>query len=468
MKMTPLKTKKYAKKAVKNQELKKALLSATKSTVESRQEIIDQLPYWEQLRQKAHDIKKQTIENLDKYLEQFESNCGKNGIQVHWAENSEDAQNIILRLAEENNVRTIVKSKSLTTEEIGLNKALLDNDIQTFETDLGEFIVQLMGQIPSHLIIPALHLTRQDIGKLFSEKFGCEYTEEPSELLDIARAKLRELFLSADMGISGANFGIADTGCICILENEANAHFVTSLPKIHVAVMGIEKIIPSLDTLPYFLKLLPTNATGQKISTYVNFIGEPSSDKLSEGPEQVHIILLDNGRSRILQEPSLREALFCIRCGACLNVCPVYQQIGGHAYGWVYMGPIGINLIPLFLGFSEGRYSPSLCSLCRACQEVCSTNIDLTEHILELRNRIVRAGYNSKIEQIGLSLWAFFARHPFLYRFASSLPRILQRLLPKGTGFPAPGYTRKRCLPPFDVKGFRKRFYKLTNHKREY
>ncbi len=468
MKTTPLKTKKYAKKAVKDQRLKEALFSATESTMESRQKIIDQLPYWEQLRQKAHDIKKQTIENLDKYLEEFENNCNKNGIHVHWAENSEDAQNIVLRLAEENNVRTVVKSKSLTTEEIGLNKVLLDNNIQTFETDLGEFIVQLMGQIPSHLVTPALHLTRQDIGKLFSEKFGCEYTEEPTELLDIARAKLRELFLTADMGISGANFGIADTGCICVLENEANAHFVTSLAKIHVALMGIEKIIPSLDTLPYFLKLLPTNATGQKISTYVNFIGEPSGDKLSEGPEQVHIILLDNGRTRILQEPSLRQTLFCIRCGTCLNFCPVYQQIGGHAYGWVYMGPIGINLIPLYLGLSVGRYSPSLCSLCRACQEICSTNIDLTEHILELRNRIVQTGYNSKIEKLGMSLWAFFARHPFLYKFASSLPRMLQRLWPKGKGFPAPGYTRKRSLPPFDKKGFRKRFYKLTNNKREY
>lgn len=468
MKTTPLKTKKYAKKAVKDQELKKALLFATASTVESRQKIIDELPYWEQLRAKAHDIKKQTIENLDKYLEEFESNCSKNGMQIHWAQTSEDAQNIILRLAEENNVRSIVKSKSLTTEEIGLNKVLLDNNIQTYETDLGEFIVQLMGQIPSHLIIPALHLTRKDIGKLFSEKFGCEYTEEPTELLNIARAKLRELFLTADMGISGANFGIADTGCICILENEANAHFVTTLPRIHVAVMGIEKIIPSLDTLPYFLKLLPTNATGQKISTYVDFIGEPSSDKLSEGPEQVHIILLDNGRSKILQEPSLRETLLCIRCGACLNSCPVYQQIGGHAYGWVYMGPIGINLIPLYLGLSAGRYSPSLCSLCRACQEVCSTNIDLTENILELRNRIVRSGYNSKIERIGMSLWAFFARHPLLYRISSSMPRIFQRLLPKGMGFPTPGYTKKRSLPPFDKKGFRKRFYKLTEHKRKY
>ena len=270
------------------------------------------------------------------------------------------------------------------------------------------------------------------------------------------------------MGISGANFGIADVGCICILENEANAHFVTSLPKIHIAIMGIEKIIPSLDTLPYFLKLLPTNATGQKISTYVNFIGKPSKAELSEGPEQVHIILLDNCRTRILKEPTLRQVLFCIRCGACLNVCPVYQQIGGHAYGWVYMGPIGINLIPLFLGVSEGRYSPCLCSLCRACQEICSTNINLTEHILELRNRIVQAGYNNKIEQIGISLWAFVARHPFLYRFVSVLPRILQRFLPKETGFPAPGYMKQRCLPPFDTKGFRKRFYKLTNHKREY
>ena len=466
MQVSPTKSNKYIKKVLKDQNLKKALLNATQSTVESRQKIIDQTPYWQQLRQKCHDIKKDVLENLDKYLEQFEANCQINGIRVHWAQDAEEACRIILQLARENNVKTVVKSKSLTTEEIGLNKILKENNINSVETDLGEFIVQLMGQIPSHLIIPALHLTRQDIGKLFHEKLGCPYTDEPQELLKIARSKLRQLFLSADMGISGANFGIAESGCICVVENEANAHFVTSLPKIHVAVMGIEKIIPSLKTLPYFLKLLPPNATGQKISTYVNFIGSASGKKFGEGPQEVHIILLDNGRTKILQEPKLRQSLFCVRCGACLNCCPVYQQIGGHSYGWVYMGPIGITLIPLFLGFSEGRKSPYLCSLCQACYEVCSTNINLPAHILELRKRIVQQGFSGKIERMGLSLWAFFAAHPRLYKIASFMPAKLQYLLPAGLSFPAPGYFKHRCLPRFDSKGFRKRYLELTKNKK--
>ena len=460
--ITPTTNKKYIKKAVKDEHLKKVLLNATLSTVSSRQAIIDLMPYWEQLRRKTHDIKRDVIEHLDKYLEQFEKNCIANGLMVHWAKDAKEANDIILKLAADNDVRTVVKSKSLTTEEIGLNYTLAENDIRVFETDLGEFIVQLAGQIPSHLIIPALHLSREDIGKVFAEKLECEYTDDPVELLHIARATLRRQFLTADMGISGANFAVADTGCICIVENEANAHLTTSLPRVHVAVVGIEKIIPSIKDLSYFLKLLPPNATGQKISTYVNFIGATARRVTGEGPEQVHIILLDNGRSEVLKDAELRQTLFCIRCGACLNVCPVYQHIGGHAYGWVYMGPIGINLIPQYLGLEVGKKSPYLCSLCRACEEVCSTKIDLPGHILHLRNSIIRAGKGNFIERIGMKLWAFAANHPRLYRFGSWFPAKLQRLLPGGMRFPAPGYFRERILPRFDYKGFRNKYKKYV------
>ena len=457
MELTPLKTKEYIKKALKDDRLRAAVDKATQTALKKRQDKVDQIPYWEDLRYKAHSIKRDVIEHLDKYLTEFEENCKKNGIHVHWAADTNEAQQIIYNLVQEKNVKTIVKSKSLTTEEIHLNKFLIDRDIETLETDLGEYIVQLMGQIPSHLTAPALHLNRQDIGKLFHEKLGVEYTEDPVELLTIARTKLREKFLAADMGISGVNFAIADSGSFCVVENEANAHLTVSLPRIHVAVMGIEKVLPNKAALPVFLKLLAPSATGQKASCYVNFIGGPSRQKYGEGPEEVHVILLDNGRSRIMADPQLRESLFCIRCGACLNVCPVYQQIGGHAYGWVYMGPIGAILIPQYLGLVEGKYAPYVSSLCCACYDICPVKINIPHHLLKLRYKVVEAGQSMKTERLGIAAWAFLAKHPMLYRAATWFPAQLQKLLPDEKAFPAPGYTKERALGRFDPKGFRKK-----------
>jgi len=463
MELTPLKTKKYIKKALKDHLMRAAVDKAANLAVKKRQNVVDQIPYWEDLRLKIHSIKKDIMEHLDTYLEEFERNCRNNGIQVHWAVDSKDARQIILGLAKGNSVKKIVKSKSLTTEEIHLNKTLLEDNIETIETDLGEYIVQLRDEIPSHLTMPALHLSRKDIGRLFADKFNIAYTEEPVELLTIARAKLREHFLTADMGITGVNFGIAATGAFCIIENEANAHLAFTLPRIHVAVMGLEKLIPDIGTLPYFLKALPSSATGQKSSTYVNVIGGPSREKYGEGPEEVHIVLLDNGRSEILKDPHLRETLFCIRCGACLNICPIYQQIGGHAYGWIYMGPIGTTLMPQYLGSAEARYSPFLSSLCCACVQNCPMNINLPEHLLKLRNRIVESGNVKWVEHIGMLVWAFLANHPKLYRFATWFPGKFQFLLPKSKSFPAPGYMKERALGRFDSRGFRKRYYEYLS-----
>lgn len=462
MKTTPKKTKKYIKKALADTLLRNAVDKATSSSLLTRKKLVDQMPYWEELRLKVHSIKKDVMENLGDYLELFESNCKQNGINVHWASDDQEARDIILNLCHENNVKKIVKSKSLTTEEIHLNNTLIKNNIITLETDLGEYIVQLNEQIPSHLIIPAMHLSRQDVGKLFAEKLGVPYTEDPVELLRIARARLRENFLAADMGITGANFGIAKSGTFCIVENEANAHLTISLPRIHVAVMGIEKLIPDMQSLPYFLKLLPISATSQKSSTYVNFVGGVPGDRYGEGPESVHIILLDNGRSEILKDPQLRETLFCIRCGACLNACPVYQVAGGHAYGWVYMGPIGISLIPQYLGEVEGKHAPYLSSLCGACFEACPMRINIPHHLLNLRNRIVEKGKTKKLEKAAMSLWAYAINRPKLYRALTWIPAKLQQLLPKNTSFPAPGYTKERALGRFDAKGFRKRFMKMN------
>jgi L-lactate dehydrogenase complex protein LldF len=407
----------------------------------------------------GHAAKRQIMEHLDQHLQTFEAECTRNGMIVHWARDAAEAREIVLKIAQDNGVRTVVKSKSLTTEEIHLNKFLIERGIETLETDLGEYIVQLLDQIPSHLTAPALHLTRKDVGKVFHEKLGVPYTEVPTELLAIARAKLREKFLAADMGISGVNFGIADSGCCVVVENESNARLSIGVPKIHVAVMGIEKLVPSFEELPIFLKLLPASATGQKQTVYVNIVGGLQRKISGEGPEQVHVVLLDNGRSKILADPQLRETLFCIRCGACLNTCPIYQQIGGHAYGWVYMGPIGATLIPQYLGTHEGRYAPFISSLCGACKQICPMRIDIPHHLLKLRSRVVNAGESMAVERIGIRAWAFLANHPMLYRFATWFPGRFQKLF-KGA-FPAPGYSSERALGRFDDKGFRKRFLEL-------
>lgn len=457
MQLSPIQTKKYISGAIHDERLRLAVRKAMESTQETRQKLLAQMPDWQDLRAQAHAIKQQVIAHLPDYLAAFERNGQKNGLQFHYAENSAEACQIILALARRHQVKKIVKSKSLTTEEIQLNGFLEQNGLFPLETDLGEYIIQLMNQTPSHLIIPAVHLSRQDIGKLFQEKLGVPYTEEPAELLKVARARLRENFLAADMGISGVNFAVADPGALCIVENEANAHLTTHLPRIHVAVMGIEKVIPDFQALATFLKLLAPSATSQKASTYVNIICEPSFAKYGEGPEAIHVVLLDNGRSKILADPQLRETLFCIRCGACLNHCPVYEHIGGHAYGWIYMGPIGITLIPQYLGSAEGRYAPFLSSLCGACYEVCPVKINIPHHLLKLRHRVVEDKHNLKVERLGIALWAFLARYPRLYRFATWFPGKLQLLWPKNRGFPAPGYTQERSLGRFDARGFRNR-----------
>jgi L-lactate dehydrogenase complex protein LldF len=463
--MSPLKIRKLIRRSLKDKNLKEAVLKATESSLQSRRSLVDEIPYWEDLRGKNHSIKREVIENLGQYLTQLETNCLKNGIQVHWAVDDKEAREIILSLAEERGVKRIVKSKSLTTEEIKLNSNLQEKGFDVLETDLGEYIVQLKDQVPSHLIMPALHLSRRDIGRLFEEKLGCQYTDDPNKLLQIARKILREKFLRADMGITGVNFAIAESGVLCIIENEANARLTLSLPRIHIAIMGIEKVLPNLEALPYILKVLAPNATGQKASTYVHLISGPTRGKYQEGPEEVHLILLDNGRLKVLKDPELRETLYCIRCGACLNSCPIYQLIGGHAYGWVYMGPIGITLASQFLGEKRGKLSPFLCTLCRACADICPLRIDLPSHLLKLRTKIVESGQTSRLESIALFIWAFLMRHPRLYRLVSWLPKKVQWLWPRGKSFPIPGYIKQRSFPVFDAKGFRKRYFDYLKRK---
>src|ERR1051325_95719 len=305
---------------------------------------VAELPNWEELRQIGSDIRLHTIENMDAYLLQLEQRVTAAGGHVHWAQTAEDANRIVLQIANEHNVKTAVKSKSMATEEIGLNHALEQAGIQAIETDLGEYIIQLAGTGPSHIIVPAVHLKKEEIAALFSEKLEINAPTDPIELARIAREVLREKFLHADMGISGGNFLVAETGTLVMVTNEGNGRMVSTMPDLHVAVVGIDKVIPDWESLTVFLKLLARSATGQKLSTYTQFITGPRREEGEFGPQEFHFVLLDNGRSNVLKDPVGREVFKCIRCGACANVCPVYKNVGGFAYGWFISGPIGAIL----------------------------------------------------------------------------------------------------------------------------
>ncbi|NOZ57163.1 MAG: lactate utilization protein [Calditrichaeota bacterium] len=336
-----------------DEHLQVVLRKACDEVLVKRAQMVAEMPHWERLREAASRIKAHVMANLDTYLLQLERNLTANGVKVHWARDAEEARSEILDIARKHNVWTAVKSKSMTSEEIGLNPFLEQRKIRPVETDLGEYIQQLSGEPPFHIVTPAMHRSRQDVGRIFAEKLGVPYTEDPESLTRIARDRLRSEFLSAEMGISGANFAVAETGTIVIVENEGNARLTTTAPKVHVAVLGIEKVIPSLRDLRVFLNLLSISSTAQRLPCYVNLIRSPRREGEHEGPEEVHVVLLDNGRTEILTDDEMVPALHCIRCGACLNVCPIFQRAGGHAYGWV-PGPDRVDSHPALPGAGRG------------------------------------------------------------------------------------------------------------------
>src|ERR1051325_2343958 len=368
--------KENAKAALADVQLRGALKNATSLFGQRRKEAAASLPNWEDLRSQARAIKDEVLSHLDRYLEEFVQNAESRGAIVHWARDAAEANSIICGLATERNARTVVKSKSMTTEETHLNDALEAAGMQVVETDLGEYIIQLAEEPPSHIIAPAIHKTRGQIAELFNAELGMPLTDDIARLTSPARAALRDRFAAADVGISGVNFAIAETGTIVIVENEGNIRLTTSLPRIHIAVMGIEKLIPHFSDLDVFLKLLPRSGTGQRLTTYQSFITGIKRHATDEGPDELHIVLLDNGRSRMLAHPLTRQSLACIRCGACLNACPVYQQIGGHAYGSVYPGPIGAVITPQLIGIGKAAQLPYSSSLCGACREIGPGKID--------------------------------------------------------------------------------------------
>jgi L-lactate dehydrogenase complex protein LldF len=438
-----------ARAALADTHLRGALKNATSLFGERRKAAAASLPNWEELRTQARAIKDEVLSHLDRYLEEFVQNAESRGAQVHWARDAAEANSIICSLATGRNAQIVVKSKSMTTEETHLNKALEAAGMQVVETDLGEYIIQLADEPPSHIIAPAIHKTRGQIGELFTSELGMPPTDDVAQLTSTARATLRDRFAAADVGISGVNFAIAETGTIVIVENEGNIRLTTSVPRMHVAVMGIEKVIPRFADLDIFLKLLPRSGTGQRLTTYQSFITGTKRHATDEGPDDFHIVLLDNGRSRMLAHPVTRQSLACIRCGACLNACPVYQQVGGHAYGSVYPGPIGAVITPQLMGIEKTAQLPYASSLCGACREVCPVKIDIPRLLLHLRGEISpRKG--GIAERLAFKLWAMAMSSPALYKMSSTAGRLMQRIVPISRA-----WTSGRDLRPIESRSFR-------------
>lgn len=355
-------------------------------------------------RKRAKNIKWRTMENLDKHLEQFETNFTKRGGKVIWAENAQEALEAILKICQEKNTKQVVKSKSMVTEEIHLNDFLAKHNIESVETDLGEYIQQLDGEAPYHIVTPAMHKSKEDVAKLFHEKLGVEPNLSPSELTQIARVKLREKYITSEVGVTGGNFLVADTGSVCVSENEGNARLTTAFPKTHIAIVGIEKIIPSINDLALFWPLLATYGTGQNVTVYNTIFNGPKQKGESDGPDDMYVILLDNGRTNLLRK-EVRESMYCIRCGSCLNVCPVYKNIGGHAYGTTYSGPIGSVITPHLKGMEEFKHLSNASSLCGNCTEVCPVKINIHEMLLENRHIAVSENHRDFTESVSWKLW---------------------------------------------------------------
>jgi L-lactate dehydrogenase complex protein LldF len=365
----------------------------------------------EKARQAAKQIKWSAIEQLDVHLELFERRITARGAKVIWAADVQEAQEAIGKICRDRQCRTVVKSKSMVTEEIHVNQYLQSIGIESIETDLGEYIQQLDGEPPYHIVTPAMHKNRDDIARVFEQKLGTPAGLTPQQMTMVARENLRRKFAEAEVGISGANFIVADTGSICITENEGNARLSCSLPKTHIVVVGIEKVIPSLQQLSLFWPLLATHGTGQWVTVYNTLISGPRQADETDGPEEMFVILLDNGRTNLLAHPPAREALYCIRCGACLNACPVYKNIGGHAYSTTYSGPIGKVISPYLSGFEGYRHLSYASSLCGNCTEVCPVKINLHELLLDNRKEAVTAGLNGLTEQVAWKAWRVASLH---------------------------------------------------------
>jgi L-lactate dehydrogenase complex protein LldF len=455
-----------SRKGVADADLRRKLENSTGRHLEHVAQMRTEFPGYDGERDAARRIKEDAIGRLDELLIDLKQKLEANGCMVFVAADAAEARDYILKIARAAGAKRVVKGKSMTTEEIDLNPALQAAGMEVVETDLGEYIVQLRRERPSHIITPAIHLSKEDIGQLFADQLGIAYSAEPEVLTAAARERLRSIFLGADLGITGVNFAIAETGTLVLIENEGNGRLTSTLPETFIAVMGIEKVIPKLGDLSHFLEILARTGTGQKLTTYTNFISGPRREGELDGPRAMHVVILDNGRSAMLADPVMREALYCLRCGACLNVCPVYRRIGGHAYNSPYPGPIGSIVSPNLFGSAAAKL-PFASTLCGACRDICPVKIDIPRILLHLRWKENLAQpptkwpADARRARAGVRRFAMMARYPRTLRLLSRLGGLVLRPLARdgylrrmpgpfknwtrwGRDFPAPGARRRK------------------------
>ncbi|GAB7388769.1 LutB/LldF family L-lactate oxidation iron-sulfur protein [Bacillaceae bacterium] len=460
--------KERAKIALNNEFLRNAVKFTTERLRNGRKQAAAEQGNWEAWRERGKQIRLHTIAHLDYYLTQFVEKARANGARVHFADDGQEAVDIALRIVEAKQGKTVVKSKSMVSEEIHVNRALQEKGVETLETDLGEYIIQLAGETPSHIIIPAIHKNKEQIAALLSQEAGEELPPDTAVLAGFARAKLREKFLAADIGMTGCNFAIAESGSIVLFSNEGNARMVSTVPKTQITMMGMERIIPTWEDLEVMATLLPRSATGQKLTVYMSAISGPRRPQDSDGPQELHIIIIDNGRSLQLGDPEFQELLNCIRCGACLNVCPVYRQIGGHAYGSVYSGPIGAVLTPaLNRNVAEWDDIAYASSLCGACWEACPVKIPLHDMLVYLRRRKAENGHTPREERLAFKGFRYVAANPRRFRVALKLGSLGQKLVVrngkvKGKVGPLKGWSACRETPSLAERSFREAWETLV------
>lgn len=446
-----------AHRELRNAQLRANLRNATDTIRDKRARVVAEQDDWEELREAGRSIKAELLANLDHHLLQFEAAASAAGAQVHWAGDADEANAIVVEIAKVHRVDEVVKMKSLTTDEIELNRALEREGVHALETDFAELILQLDGDWPSHILVPAIHRNRSEIRDIFARTIAPGVTsDDPRDLADAARAYLRERFLAAKVGISGANFGIAETGTICIVESEGNGRMCTTLPPVLVSILGIEKLLPRFADLEVFLQLLPRSSTGERMNPYTSlWTGVTPGD----GPQELHIVLLDNGRTRVLEDDVGRQALHCIRCSACLNVCPVYSRTGGHAYGSVYPGPIGAILTPQLIGIENAKSLPFASSLCGACYEVCPVKIDIPTVLLHLRHRAVESAPNRR-EAFAMNVVARFMGGRRRFALGEKLAQAASRIVSRDGAIrrlpgPLDAWTQSRDLKAPPAHSFR-------------
>ncbi len=462
LKTSNLAFKKRVDDQIHNAMMRKAVVKAQETIGANRQRMVDELGHWEEWRDAAKQIRNHVLANLDAYLYQLSEKVQQNGGKVFFAETAEEATAYIRQIALEKNAKKIVKSKSMVTEEIGLNHVLENEGIKVVETDLGEYLLQIVGDKPSHIVVPAIHKDRYKIRQELHEQLGYNGSETPEEMTAFVRQVIRKDFLEADIGISGCNFAVAETGSVCLVTNEGNLRLATTVPKTHIAVMGMERLAPTFQEVDVLITMLARSAVGAKLTAYNTWLTGPRLEGETDGPEEFHLVIVDNGRSKIL-ESEFKEVLRCIRCGACLNTCPAYRQIGGHGYGSIYPGPIGSVISPLLGGYEEFKELPYACSLCTACNSVCPVKIPLAQLILKHREHIAQNGMTPAAERLSIFGFNFANSHPTLWKVGVNIgAKVAGKFIKNGKASIQVGalaeWTKARDLPSAEGESFREWF----------